>query len=53
MSQVGELLGPSHLFQQAAQVDHALGQSDLGQRRGTGSQLGQPIEDVRIAAQLF
>src|SRR5664279_3531818 len=53
MSESGELLSPSQLFQQAAQADDSNRHSELGQRRGVGPQLGQPPEDVGIAAQLF
>ncbi len=53
MSEGGELLGPSQLFQQAAQADDSSRESELGQRRHVGPQLSQPAEDVGIAMQLF
>ena len=53
MRKGGELLGPSQLFQHAAQTDDAGGHSELGQGRRSRSQLVQPAEDVGIALQLL
>jgi hypothetical protein len=53
MSKSGELLGPSQIFQQAAQADDSSRESELGQWRHMGSQMSQPAEDVGIAVQLF
>ena len=53
MSKRGELLGPSQIFQQAAQADDSSRESELGQWRHMGSQMSQPAEDVGIAVQLF
>jgi hypothetical protein len=53
MSKSGELLGPSQLFQQAAQADDSRGDGELGQGRRVGAQPCQPAEDVGIAVQLL
>ena len=48
----GNPFGPGQFFQNAAQTDDVVGISHFGQRRLMRAQQGEPVQDVRVAAEL-
>ena len=48
----GTPFGPGQFFEDTAQTNDVVGVSLFGQRRLAGAQQGEPVEDVRITAEL-